>query len=110
MYKHLVCREGHSIEWSFDKIPVHVSTEIGLVYPTKTLHSVARIVCTLWLMADEPEVLKDDEEKFERSGNLSLVEKARRRSNYGWHVGGRSSSHRMSGLPVLRPRTPVSLP
>jgi hypothetical protein len=32
-------------------------------------------------------VLKDDEEKFERSGDLSLVEKARRRGNYGWHVG-----------------------
>jgi hypothetical protein len=63
-----------------------------LVYPTWILHAVARIVCTLCLMADDPQVvepvvLKDDEQKFERSGDLSLVEKARRRGNYGWHVG-----------------------
>jgi hypothetical protein len=92
MYKHLVCQAGHSIEWSFENIPPHMSTEIGLVYPTWLLHAVARIVCTLCLMADDPQVvepvvLKDDEQKFERSGDLSLVEKAKRRGNYGWHVG-----------------------
>ena len=92
MYKHLVCQEGHSIEWSFEKIPAHISTDIGLVYPNEILHAVARIVCTLCLMADDPQVvepvvLKDDEAKYERSQDISLVEKARRRGNYGWHVG-----------------------
>jgi hypothetical protein len=92
MYKHLVCQEGHSIEWSFEKIPAHMSTDIGLAYPEDILHSVARIVCTLCLMADDPEVvepvvLKDDEGRYERSRDIALVEKARRRGNFGWHVG-----------------------
>ncbi len=43
-------------------------------------------------MADDPEVvepvvLKDDEGRYERSRDIALVEKARRRGNYGWHVG-----------------------
>ena len=92
MYKHLVCQEGHSIEWSFENIPPHVSTDIGLIYPTWILHAVARIVCTLCLMADDPQVvepvvLRDDEDKYEKNPDPALVEKARRRGNYGWHVG-----------------------
>jgi hypothetical protein len=92
MYKHLVCEEGHSIEWSFEKIPAHVSTEIGLVYPEWVLHAVARIVCTVCLMADDPEimepvVLRDDAARFEKTGEQALVDKARRRGHWGWNVG-----------------------
>jgi len=38
--------------------PPHVSTDIGLIYPTWILHAVARIVCTLCLMADDPQVVE----------------------------------------------------
>ena len=43
-------------------------------------------------MADDPQVvepvvLRDDEDKYEKNPDPALVEKARRRGNYGWHVG-----------------------
>jgi hypothetical protein len=109
MYKHLVCLEGHSIEWSFENIPPHVSTEIGLVYPTEILHGVARIVCTVCLMAEdplivEPVVLKDDEDRFEKSGDMTLVDKARRRGNLGWHVG-----RSIEVMPHVRAACPAAL-
>jgi hypothetical protein len=109
LYKHVVCKEGHSIEWSFEMIPNHVSAEIGLVYPTEILHAVARIVCTLCLMADDPQivepvVLKDDEDKYERTLDPALVEKARRRGNHGWHVG-----RAIEVVPHVRAASPAAL-
>ncbi len=35
----------------------------------------------------EPVVLRDDEDKYEKYPDQALVEEARRRGNYGWHVG-----------------------
>lgn len=92
LYKHVVCEEGRSIEWSFDNIPVHSSASLGLQYPDWVVRDVARLVCTLCLMAEdkelvEPIVLKADEDKFDRTGDLTLVEKAKRRGNYGFNVG-----------------------
>ena len=109
MYKHLVCQEGHSIEWSFEHIPPHMSTDIGLVYPTWVLHAVARIVCTLCLMADdphvvEPVVLKDDEARYDQNPDPALVEKARRRGNYGWNVG-----RSIEVMPHVRAASPAAL-
>jgi hypothetical protein len=81
MYKQLVCQEGHSIECSFENIPPQVNTDIGLIYPAWILHAVARIVCTLRLMADDPQVVepvvfRDDEDRYERNPDPALVEKA----------------------------------
>jgi hypothetical protein len=109
MYKHLVCQEGHSIEWSFENIPLQVSTDIGLVYPTWILHAVARIVCTLCLIADaphvvEPVVLKDDEDKYERNPDPAHIEKARRRGNYGWNLG-----RSIEVMPHVRAACPAAL-
>jgi hypothetical protein len=109
LYKHLVCKEGHTIEWSFENLPPHVSTEIGLVYPTEILHAVARIVCTLCLMADDPQiiepvVLRDDEDKYERTLDPALIEKARRRGNVGWHVG-----RSIEVMPHVRAASPAAL-
>jgi len=109
MYKHLVCVEGHSIEWSFEKIPAHPSTELGLIYPMEIVQAVARIVCTLCVMADDPQivepvVLKDDEQKYERTLDPALVEKARRRGNHGWHVG-----KSIEVVPHLRAASPAAL-
>jgi hypothetical protein len=92
MYKHLVCDEGKTIEWSFDHIPAHPSSDFGLHYPDQIVRDVARIVCTLCLMAEdkelvEPIVLKADEDKWDKSHDPSLVEKAKRRGNYGFNVG-----------------------
>lgn len=92
MYKHVVCEEGKPIEWSFDNIPSHKSSELGWQYPDHIVRDVARIVCTLCLMAEdkelvEPIVLKADEEKWEKTQDPSLVDRAKRRGNYGFNVG-----------------------
>lgn len=92
LYKHVVCEEGKSIEWSFDNIPQHASTDMGVRYPNQIVTDVARLICTLCLMAEdkelvEPIVLRADEDKFDRTGDMGLVEKAKRRGNYGFNVG-----------------------
>lgn len=92
MYKHLVCEEDKTIEWSFGNMPPHMSAGLGVDYPESIVRDVARLVCTLCLMAEdkelvEPIVLKADEEKFDRTGDMSLVDKAKRRGNYGFNVG-----------------------
>lgn len=92
LYKHLVCEEGKSIEWSFENLPPHDSADVGVRYPEEIVRAVARIVCTLCLMADdsdivEPIVLKADESKWDRTHDASLVAKAIRRGNYGFNVG-----------------------
>lgn len=92
LYKHVVCEEGRTIEWSFDNIPAHGSASMGVQYPDWIVRDVARLVCTLCLMAEdkdlvEPIVLKSDEDKFDRTGDMALVEKAKRRGNYGFNVG-----------------------
>lgn len=73
MDKHLICLEGHSIASSLENLPAHGGTDIGLVYPERLLHAVARVVCTICLMADDPEimepvVLRDDAARFEQIG------------------------------------------
>lgn len=109
MYKHLVCEEGRTIEWSFENIPRHDSADIGVVYPDSIVRDVARIVCTLCLMAEdknlvEPIVLKADEDKFERTGDLGLVNKAIRRGNYGFNVG-----RNIEVVPHVRAASPAAL-
>ncbi len=109
MYKHIVCDEGKSIEWSFDNIPAHDSADIGVQYPDHIVRDVARIVCTLCLMAEdkeivEPIVLKADEDKFDRTGDLALVAKAIRRGNYGFNVG-----RSIEVVPHVRSACPAAL-
>jgi hypothetical protein len=92
LYKHLVCEPGKSIEWCFDHINAHESASVGVTYPDWIVHDVARLVCTLCLMAEdkelvEPIVLKADEEKWDKSHDPALVDKAKRRGNYGFNVG-----------------------
>jgi hypothetical protein len=92
LYKHIVCEQHKSIEWSFENIPAHQSAEYGLAYPEHIVRDVARIICTLCLMSDdnelvEPIVLKADESKWENTHDGALVEKAKRRGNYGFNVG-----------------------
>lgn len=109
MYKHVVCEEGKSIEWSFDNIPGHDSKDVGVNYPDQVIRDVARIVCTICLMAEdkelvEPIVLKSDEEKYDRTGDLSLVTKAIRRGNYGFNVG-----RNIEITPHVRAASPAAL-
>lgn len=109
LYKHLVCEEGKSIEWSFWNLPAHQSADMGVDYPERIVRDVARILCTLCLMSDdanvvEPIVLKADEEKFEKTQDAALVDKARRRGNYGFNVG-----RSIEVIPHVRSASPAAL-
>jgi hypothetical protein len=78
-------------------------------YPDHIVRDVARIVCTLCLMAEdkeivEPIVLKADEDKFDRTGDLALVAKAIRRGNYGFNVG-----RSIEVVPHVRSACPAAL-
>lgn len=84
MYKHLIYLEGHSNASSLENLPAHGGTDIGLVYPERLLHAVARVVCTICLMADDPEimepvVLRDDPARFEQTGVHTASTRSSRR-------------------------------
>lgn len=109
LYKHIVCVRGRTLEWSFDNIPSHESAACGLQYPDRIVRDVARLICTLCIMADddqmvEPIVLKADEEKYERTRDAALVEKAKRRGNYGFDVG-----RSIEVVPHVRAASPAAL-
>ena len=92
LYKHVICEPGKTIEWSFENMTNHWSSDMGVAYPDSLVKDVARLVCTLCLMSEdkalvEPIVLKADEEKWESTGDMTLVDKAKRRGNYGFNVG-----------------------
>jgi len=92
LYKHVICEQDRTIEWSFDGMQNHWSSDMGVTYPDSIVRDIARLVCTLCLMAEdtslvEPIVLKSDEDKYEATGDASLVAKAKRRGNYGFNVG-----------------------
>ena len=92
LYRHIICDEGKTIEWSFDNIPPHSSSGFGVVYPDHIVRDVARIVCTLCLLQADPElvepiVLAKDEAKRDAQNEARLVDRARRRGMYGWHLG-----------------------
>lgn len=92
LYRHIICDEGKTIEWSFDNIPPHSSSGFGVVYPDPIVRDVARIVCTLCLLQGDPDlvepiVLAKDEAKRNAQNEASLVDKAKRRGMYGWNLG-----------------------
>jgi hypothetical protein len=91
-YKHILVEPGRSIEWSFTHIPTHESAERGVLYPAWFNEDVARLICTVCLMATdpeivEPEVLASDEERYSKTRDSALVDKAHRRGKVGWNVG-----------------------
>jgi len=91
-YKHILVEPGRSIEWSFTNIPNHESAAKGVLYPAWFNEDVARLICTVCLMASdpeivEPEVLSSDEERYSKTRDSALVDKAHRRGKVGWNVG-----------------------
>jgi len=92
LYKHCLTLPGWSIERSFSEIPGHSSADSGVQYPDHIVQDLARIVCTLCLMADDPQlvvpdVLSKDKQKFAESRDSRLVAKAHNRGKVGWNVG-----------------------
>lgn len=109
MYKHILKCPGWSIERSFKEIPHHESAGEGVIYPEHIIEDCARIVCTLCLMAEDPElvvpdVLSKDKAKYAESRDASLVVKAHNRGKVGWDVGAN-----IEIAPHLRSASPAAL-
>jgi hypothetical protein len=79
-------QSGRSVEEQLKE--VHGDGEDAIECAT----ACARVVCTICLLADDPDVIKpdvlnDDIAKYESTGDQKYVEKAHRRGKVGWLVG-----------------------
>lgn len=89
----LMCKKpGLSVNNAFNLLEKHHSKDEGVIYPDDFIEDCARLVCTICLMSDDPdvvqpEVLSMDEEKYEKTKDQKFVEKAKNRGKYGWSVG-----------------------
>lgn len=98
-----------TVEDSFRKLAESPSCWTGVVYPNDFVLDCARLACTLALMADDPEVvepvvLEADVDKWEKTHDPTLVDKAIRRGNYGWNVG-----KSVEVVPHVRSASPAAL-
>lgn len=92
LYKHIVVQEGRTIEWSLLNCPPHPSSDVGVQFPDWFITDLTRLVCTICLLADNPEivqpdVLNCDATKFEATQDPKYITKAHNRGKVGWTVG-----------------------
>jgi len=92
LYKHIVVQEGRTIEWSLLNCPPHPSSDVGVQFPDWFITDLTRLVCTICLLADNPEivqpdVLNCDASKFEATQDPKYITKAHNRGKVGWTVG-----------------------
>jgi hypothetical protein len=85
-------RHGLRVEESLRRIRNTGGMQIGLAIPEETILDCLRLVLACCLLADdsaiiEPDVLNDDRDKYERTGDRKYVDKAHRRGKIGWVVG-----------------------
>ncbi len=81
-----------SLEESLGILPAFPSSNRGVSVPTAIMHDCVRLVCTIGLIADDPELIKpdvlaDDRNNYAQTGDQKYVEKAQRRGKIGWNIG-----------------------
>lgn len=91
-YKHIGIHAGQTVEWSFTNCMDHSSASVGVQMPKQLMLDIARLICTICLLASdpdmvEPDVLADDAERYAKTRDNELVTKAHRRGKVGWNVG-----------------------
>lgn len=92
LYKHIVVQEGRTIEWSLLNCPPHPSSEVGVHFPDWFITDLTRLICTICLLAEDPEivqpeVLNADASKYAATNDFKYVVKAHNRGKVGWTVG-----------------------
>jgi len=92
LYKHILCETGKTIEWSLTNIPAHDSSSDGVLYPDDIIRDITRLICTVCLLASDPEVvvpevLNGDVSKFEACHDEKYIVRAHGRGKVGWSVG-----------------------
>lgn len=84
--------EGLSVNQALAELLISDSMKVGLQVPNELIYSCVKLVLTLCLLGNDPElitpdVLSKDRANFERSRDQKYVEKAIRRGKRGWVVG-----------------------
>lgn len=88
------------IEECIDALPIHETINEGMQIPDNIIKNCIRLVITLCLLGDnpeliEPDVLNNDKQKFlnaDKELQQRLIEKAKRRGKYGFTVGAKLNS------------------
>ncbi|HUY93003.1 MAG TPA: hypothetical protein VMV10_30010 [Pirellulales bacterium] len=81
-----------SVEEAINEGKTDPSINYGVLLPTDFQLQAIKLVCCLCLLRGdpdviEPDVLVDDQDKYEQTGDQRYVEKAHRRGKVGWTVG-----------------------
>lgn len=92
MFRILCKKPDMNVEDAFSLLETHPSSNNGVVYPNDFIQDCGRLVCSICIMATDPEivqpeVLSIDEEKFEKTKDPKYVEKAKNRGKFGWNFG-----------------------
>jgi hypothetical protein len=91
-YRNIRTTAGRTVEMDLDELADALSLGVGLRIPRDTEIECLRLVCTLCLIAKDPElitadVLNKDRGKYADTLDPKYVAKAIRRGKHGWHVG-----------------------
>jgi hypothetical protein len=87
--------EGATVEQAMSSMPRHPTANMGIQVPQQVYDDLVRIVCTVCLMGNdpqiiEPDVLAADRDKLDGADQTlmdRLIDKAKRRGKFGFHVG-----------------------
>lgn len=91
-YRNVPTKESLTIESTLNLAADAESLKVGLQLPDDIEIDCLRLVCTLCLIADDPEiitpeVLSKDQRKYKENPDPKYVQKAIRRGKKGWNVG-----------------------
>ncbi len=91
-YLNLPLKKGMTLEQALKGLPYDPSAFRGMVLPEEIRTACARLICTLCLLDNnpeliEPDVLADDRSKYEQTHDQKYVDKAQRRGKFGFNVG-----------------------
>jgi hypothetical protein len=108
-YENLPCTSGRTLEEEIEGTPRHRSAGLGVQLPQEIINDCVRLCCTLCLLESdpaiiEPDVLNDDREKWEKTGDPKFVERAKKRGKFGWNVGAK-----LQVIPHYRSASPAAL-
>jgi hypothetical protein len=88
-YINLPLQGGMSLEASLKALPSDPSAFHGMVLPDEIRTNCARLVCTICLLDNDPDLIEPDVLSKDRGKKITQVEidRARRRGKFGWNVG-----------------------
>ncbi len=91
-YLNLPLTKDLTLEQSLKGLPYDPSAFRGMILPEEIRTDCARLICTLCLLENnpeliEPDVLADDRSKYEMTGDQKFVDRAIRRGKIGFNVG-----------------------